>query len=177
MYVTVRSLILLLALIFAGGCVSPPFVSEGIKRDLTPDDVLSKTRSSSDAESPEAAGQVVKVMWGGVVIGSSNNTGSTTFEILSYPLDYLQRPDTNGRSTGRFLAVTEGYLEAADFPAGCRVTAIGTIGGTENGQIGDASYRYALLELDSATDLHRWSAQDYYNSNPIGIGIGISISR
>jgi len=176
---------LLLLSVFAAlaGCVSPPFISEGIDRDLTPGDVLVKTAESNSTEAnPEnkeasVPADAQKVLWGGVVIGASNDADMTTIEILSYPLDYLQRPQTEGRSSGRFLVMIESYLETADFPAGSRVTAIGTVNGIENGQVGDATYRYAVLKLESAGDLHRWQASDYYNSSPVGIGIGISISR
>jgi len=229
--------------LFASGCVSPPFVTKGVNRDITPADILEAetsgdasgeaatdiapqaVREASSSSSADAAPATAtpletaaetavetaietveaeadsaaktattsaaagdeepsgsdtpdtRVLWGGVVVGSANTDSSTEIEVLSYPLDYLQRPDVSLASTGRFLLRVDGYLETADLPPGSRVSAVGTPAGSEEGQIGDAEYRYAVLKLAKTEDLHRWTASEYYNSSRVGIGIGISISN
>ena len=152
-------------------CVSPPFVTEGVNKEVTPVDLLETADGEQSAD---------KVLWGGVVISSANTDSTTEIEVLSYPLDYLQRPNPGLRSTGRFLMVLDGYIETADFANGHRVTALGSPGETRTGKIGESEYRYPVLKLAAPTDLHRWSDEEYYNSSPyspIGIGIGISISN
>ena len=159
-------------LLFAAGllsaCVSPPFVTDGVSKGVLPADVLEQ------AEGAEAVG---KVLWGGVVVSSANTSTGTEIEILSYPLDYLQRPNAARRSSGRFLVVVDDFIETTDFEAGRRVTAVGTVTGTETGKIGESDYRYPVLKLAAPADIHRWSAQEYYNSSPVSVGIGISISN
>ena len=166
-------------------CIRDSFLTEGVNKELQPIDLLDADlpdADSPDARSGEKSNEPIeaKVLWGGVVIGSANTDSTTEIEVLSYPLDYLQRPDPALRSTGRFLMVVDGYIETADFATGRRVTALGSIGETRTGKIGESEYRYPVLQLAAPTDLHRWSAEEYYNSrpvSPIGIGIGISISN
>lgn len=149
-------------------CVSPPFVTDGVSKGVSPADVLEQT------DGAEAVG---KVLWGGVVVSSANTSTGTEIEILSYPLDYLQRPNSTQRSSGRFLVVVDDFIETTDFESGRRVTALGTVTGTETGKIGESDYRYPVLKLAEPGDIHRWSAQEYYNSSPVSVGIGISISN
>ena len=175
-----RVLLALLAAVLSA-CVSPPFVTDGISTDLRPVDWVEKDSRQTQDGNP-AAGTVKpeKVLWGGVVINAANTVAASEIEILSYPLDYLQRPDVSRASTGRFLLVVDDYVETADFAAGRRVTALGRVDGTESGRIGESEYLYPVLKLDTSADLHRWTAEEYYNSSPvspIGIGIGISISN
>ncbi len=179
------------AVVLLSACVSPPFVTEGVSTELRPIDVATEDVATEDladndpvdedvAEKTANAAKPEKVLWGGVVINAANTASASEIEILSYPLDYLQRPDVSQRSTGRFLLVVDDFVEPADFAAGRRVTALGSVQGTETGRIGESEYSYPVLKLDAPADLHRWSAQDYYNSrpySPIGIGIGISISN
>lgn len=177
-----RSIIAIASLAaFLSACVSPPFVTEGVVTDLRPVDWLEKDRVDEDVVDETAAtSESTRVLWGGVVINAANTASATEIEILSYPLDYLQRPDVSRRSTGRFLLLVDDYVETADFSAGRRVTALGAVQGTETGQIGESEYLYPVLKLDALTDLHRWTAEEYNNSrpySPIGIGIGISISN
>lgn len=151
-----------------GACVSPPFVTDGVSKEILPADVLEQT---------EGTETIAKVLWGGVVLSSANTTGGTEIEVLSYPLDYLQRPDAMLPPGGRFLVVVDDYVETADFETGRRVTALGTVAGTETGRIGKSNHRYPVLKLEQASDIHRWSTEEYYNSSPVSVGIGISISN
>ncbi len=158
----------LCAVALLGACVSPPFVTEGVSKNVSPGDVLEQT------EDTQAIG---RVLWGGVVVGSANTRTGTEIEILSYPLDYLQRPNATLPSSGRFLVVVDDYIETTDFEAGRRVTAIGQVAGTDTGKIGESDYRYPVLKLAEPGDIHRWSPEEYYNSSPVSVGIGISISN
>lgn len=145
-------------------CVSPPFSSDGIARDVTPLDTLEQ----------QAVDVGEMIMWGGVIVSSSNNTEGSQLELLTYPLDYLQRPNANQRSTGRILVNSVEYLETLDYKTGKRVTAVGEFAGTATGKVGEAEHVFPVM---NANDIHLWTADQYYNSIPVSIGIGISISN
>ncbi len=145
-------------------CVNPPFSSDGITRDVSPLDALQS----------EAIEVGKRIMWGGVVVSSSNNTQGSQLELLTYPLDYLQRPNANQRSTGRILINSPDYLETLDYKTGTRVTAVGEFAGTATGSVGEAEHVFPVM---NASDIHLWTAEQYHNSVPVSIGIGISISN
>ncbi len=158
------SMLLLALCLMLSACVSPPFSSDGVARDVSPLDTLQ--------EETIEVGQ--RIMWGGVVVSSNNNSEGSQLELLTYPLDYLQRPDANRRSTGRILINSTQYLETLDFATGKRVTAVGEFAGTATGKVGEAEHVFPIM---NASDIHLWTADEYYNSVPVSIGIGISISN
>ena len=161
---SIAGIVLLCLTTLLTACVSPPFSSNGIARDVSPLDVL-----QDDAIE---VGQ--RIMWGGVVVSSNNSSEGSQLELLTYPLDYLQRPDANLRSTGRILINSTQYLETLDFTTGKRVTAVGEFAGTATGKVGEAEHVFPMM---NASDIHLWTADEYYNSVPVSIGIGISISN
>ena len=101
--------------------------------------------SGSDAGRP--------VAWGGTVIAVENLADLTRLEVLAFPLNGDGVPDIDERPTGRFLADYRGYLDPVDYAPGRRVTLRGTISGTHSGKVGDAPYRYAVIE---ATEARLW---------------------
>lgn len=123
----------------------------------------------------DAAGvQGRAVMWGGVIVQSSNITTGTQLEILSYPLNRLQRPDQNLPAGNRFLAVKDGYLETMDFAEGRHVTVVGHIKGTQQGTIGEAPYTYPIVALD---DIFLWPVAQQSTEPRFTFGIGVSIHK
>jgi outer membrane lipoprotein len=47
---------------------------------------------------------------------------------------------------GRFIIRQPGFLEPAEYRAGRQITATGRIGPPQDGQIGESSYRFPVLE-------------------------------
>ena len=102
---------MLIPAVFLAACVSTPFNSEGVSIDQSPRDAMAGKVSVGE-----------RVIWGGVIVASSNTANGSEIELLSYPLDYLQRPDQGFNSAGPVLVKTVEYLETTDFTPGRRIT-------------------------------------------------------
>lgn len=133
------------------------------------------TRYSTSITPPQAVENLAalrgkEVLWGGLLINSINKEGATQLEILAYPLNSSQRPDTDQSPRGRFLAVKSGYLETVDFAEGRLVTVAGRLVETRSGQVGEASYVYPVVEADA---LHLWPKAGDAPQTRIHFGIGV----
>ncbi|WP_127478677.1 Slp family lipoprotein [Sulfurivermis fontis] len=116
-----------------------------------------------------------QVIWGGVIVATRNLTDYTEIEVLAYPLDRNQRPDTGSGEQGRFLARYSGYLESVDYAPGRRLTARGRVEQTVAGKVGDAPYTFPLLQ---AADIYLWPRDGSAPSGPqFQFGIGVIFSR
>ena len=149
------------ALLLLVSCVSPPFSSKGIATDFSP-------KASLEAGEDDVGKQV---MWAGVIVSSANVADGSQLELLTYPLDYLQRPDESRPATGRVLIHSDEYLETVDFAAGRRATVVGRFAGIVDATVGEATRELPRLE---EAQVHLWTAQGYINSSAISIGISIS---
>lgn len=115
------------------------------------------------------------VVWGGVIVATRNQPDYTEVEILSYPLDSNQRPDTGSGEQGRFLAHHAGYLESVDYAPGRRVTLRGKVANTVQGKVGDAPYTFPVVQTE---EIYLWSRDGSAPSSPsIQFGIGVIFSR
>lgn len=152
-------LLLLLAL---SGCASgPKYDTARYSRALTP--------SQAVAEQDALRGS--PVLWGGVIIASRNLAEVSELEILAYPLDGQQRPLTAEPPLGRIIARRTGYLETVDYAAGRSVTLAGTLAGTQEGKLGEASYTYPVLMIDQ---LYLWP-EGGEGQTRFHFGIGVMI--
>jgi outer membrane lipoprotein len=112
------------------------------------------------------------VQWGGVLIASRNLQDSTELEVMGYPLDSCGRPLTDSSPVGRFVMVRPGFLETTDFESGRRLSATGRIIGVRDGRLGEAEYRFPLLE---SYKIHLWPHTEPradYRRPWVNIGIG-----
>ncbi len=122
-------------------------------------------------------GEGVVVTWGGVIASTRNLPQETEIEVIGYPLDRCGEPLTRGQPTGRFVARHSGFLEPSDYRSDRRITATGRIGPVREGRVGEASYRFPVLE-DAVVRL--WPDHDPRDTTGwtprvrpwIGIGIG-----
>ncbi|QRN52537.1 Slp family lipoprotein [Dyella caseinilytica] len=126
------------------------------------------------AHSPEqfAKGDVI---WGGSVIDVRNFPDHTEVEMLAYPLDSSQRPQTNAQAQGRYIAIYTGYVEALNFPPGGLVTISGQLNGSRSDSVDQATYVYPLVNV---TQSHRWTAAELRAGHPdihFGVGVGVGI--
>lgn len=86
------------------------------------------------------------VTWGGTLVSARNRVDATDLEVLAYPLGDCGRPLLDRPAQGRFLIRRPGYLETADLHPGRSITASGRIIASADGRIGDAEYRFPVLE-------------------------------
>lgn len=132
------SLLLLLAALLGGCATTPPLNTRGVNPELSPQSAL--------AQAQALQGQ--RVLWGGMIISASNFPHHTQLEVLGFPLDGNQQPDTARKPQTRFLIEKSGYLETVDYAQGRLVTVVGTLSGTRQGEIGQSHYTYPVVKAD-----------------------------
>lgn len=93
------------------------------------------------------------VLWGGVIISIKNLKEGTLIEVLQKPLDYFKAPKDGDASGGRFLALYDGYLDAAVYSKGRKITLAGTIIGRRIQRLDEIDYAYPHLLI---TEIHLW---------------------
>jgi len=157
----------LLTLLLLAGCSSKPVLpSEGANMQLSAKQVVDTGRQFFGS----------RVLWGGVIVSSTNLEGRTRLEILAYPLDSDLRPLTNKQAGSRFLAYHKGYLETVDYSAGRQISLVGTVSSIEEGRLGEHSYRYPTVE---AEQLHLWPVEkgESKSKSNVHFGIGVIFSN
>jgi outer membrane lipoprotein len=164
-FVLIRLWLLLLSVVILVACASSTeFKTEGVNTNLTP-------------KGAAAGSEVLKgeqVLWGGVIIASTNLKEATQLEILAYPLDDYQRPNSSDKALGRFLALQPGYLETADYAQGRHITVKGMRGEKRMGRVGESEYTYPVVNINQ---LHLWPKEGEYVEPQIRFGIGVIFSN
>ncbi|PLX83871.1 MAG: hypothetical protein C0617_10115 [Desulfuromonas sp.] len=117
-------------------------------------DALSKVDPEVDftrvLEEPEAYRGTVLLVGGQIMEVEAGREGSA-LEILQFPLDKYGEPETDKASEGRFLALTNRFLEAEDYKPGLFVTLTGSVEGARVKPLGEGEYRYPLLRIGEAS--------------------------
>ncbi|TPG59368.1 Slp family lipoprotein [Ewingella americana] len=90
--------------------------------------------------------------FGGKVVGITNEKNKTRLEIATMPLDDSARPILGAASLGRIHAYVNGFVDPVDFK-GQLVTVVGPITGAEDGTIGETSYKFVTVNVNS---FKRW---------------------
>jgi outer membrane lipoprotein len=112
------------------------------------------------------------VMYGGRIIDITNRDGVSELSVLQLPLDSRQKPVTGDHSQGRFLLVTDQFLDPVLFTKGTLVTAVGRLVSVEERLIDEMAYAYPEIEV---TEIKRWPPDNPWGSGPrfsFGVGIG-----
>ncbi len=109
-----------------------------------------------------------KVLWGGLIVRTTNLERVTEIEVLETPLAYNDVP-TDGKSRGRFIVRFNGYLDAAVYKEGEGITVAGVVAGTSVRKIGKMDYAYPVvtpIELKISEPYK----EDYYYNDPYYYG-------
>lgn len=118
------------------------------------------------AVSPQqAASQALRgprVRWGGQIISVETKSDSTCFEVLSRELRSDARPREHDASDGRFLACGKGFYDPEIYTKGRDLTVVGELAGTEQHNVGEFAYTYALVDVDSVYLWPEYHYHDYY---------------
>ncbi|MCC5856611.1 MAG: Slp family lipoprotein [Ectothiorhodospiraceae bacterium] len=152
--------------VLAGCATGPGFPTEHVNTELV-------ARAAS-ATAEGARGE--RVIWGGRIIQTEPEDRETRMEVLAYPLQRNQKPDTTEGSQGRFLVVHPGYLEPADYAPDRLITVTGELDQPRKGRIGEAEYRYPVVHAEA---LHLWprEPQRVREEPRVRFGVGVMISR
>ncbi len=161
-----RPALLALLLLLAGCATGPRFAVGALEADLGPQDVAERLATFKGR----------RFVWGGRIVAAENLADRTRLQILAYPLDRSQRPRTDRPALGRFLAERRGYLETADYAPGRLVTVQGWLRDSVAGRVGEAPYRFPLLEVEQ---LYLWPLERPAEGwrAPIQFGIGVLITN
>ena len=85
-----------------------------------------------------------KVVWGGIILATSNLEATTEVEVLESALSFDDRPE-NGSSRGRFVIEAKKYLDANVFKEEKRVTVAGVVSRLETRKIGQMDYPFPVI--------------------------------
>lgn len=137
------------------GCASTPQPLQGTYSSIAP------------ARVEPATAEGLGVRWGGMIAAVHPGEQRTCFEIVSRPLGRDARPEGGDRTGGRFLACREGFYDPEVFTEGRELTVTGTVGGFEDGRVGEYAYRYPRVDADV---IYLWPVQ---RRLPVQVGIGV----
>jgi len=149
-------------LLLSACATTPPLDSSDIDLALTPAEAIRDPAGLNGR----------RVLWGGMIISAANLKEKTQIEILAYPLDSSQRPDTSKAAFGRFLAQHDGYLETAELNDGRMVTLIGRLDGTSVAMIGESKYTYPVVNID---EYYLWRRGDEPADSQVHFGVGVML--
>lgn len=157
-----RGIVVTVVILITQACATTPSLdTTNIDLALTPEEAVTHAQQL----------QGHRVLWGGMIISAANLKSKTQIEILAYPLDSNQRPDTSRQAYGRFLAQHEGYLETAELNDGRLITLTGGLDGTSTAMIGESRYTYPVIEIN---EYHLWRRGDEPDSQ-VHFGLGVML--
>jgi outer membrane lipoprotein len=115
------------------------------------------------------------VLFGGDIIETQNLPEKTLVVVLQRPLGRRGQPATGDVSEGRFIVQAPGFLDAAIYSPGRKITVAGTVVGKEVRPLGEIQYTYPIIER---RELYLWPIEKSAPAQPqthfsIGIGIGL----
>jgi outer membrane lipoprotein len=142
-----------LLLFFAGLMVSCAPLSQEILRQV--DEGLTLREVQKDPHS--YLGKIV--LWGGVIVETTNKQNETLIKVMQTELGYEKRPMDLDKSAGRFLVRYFGFLDPAIFKQGREVTIAGEVMGKEVLPLGTIQYAYPVIQ---AKEIHLWEQQQEY---------------
>lgn len=114
------------------------------------------------------------VLWGGLIVGMRNLDDGSQLEVLAYPLTRNQLPDTTVESSGRFLALSDAFLEPVDYAEGRLVTMTGVLDELADAKLGSVTTAYPVLRIGQ---LHLWSEGAASREPRVHFGFGFIFSN
>ncbi len=151
--------VFLLLLLVASCATSPEFDSELYKQDTAPEQVVKEIEKLRNT----------KVLWGGLLVSSTNLEQGTQLEVLAYPLDSNQKPDTSQAPQGRFILLDDQFLEPLDYSAGRIVTITGELKTVRGGEVGSAQYNFPVID---AREIYLWPNNGGQVEPRVHVGVG-----
>jgi outer membrane lipoprotein len=120
------------------GCA--PIIPEAVRRDVDRRIPFAALRQDPDAYRGRT------LLLGGDILRVAPGRDETELELLERPLDAFDRPGPLDASGGRFLVRHPGFLDSAIYAPGRTLTVAGRVTGAVVRPIGEAPYRYPVLE-------------------------------
>ena len=96
------------------------------------------------------------VILGGYILEVKNVSDGSRLTILQAPLDFQNRPHSRDKSKGRFLALTDRFIDPEIYKKNRKLTVGGVIAGVSAQPLGDRIYRYPVIEVE---ELYLWAEE------------------
>ncbi len=146
-----RVLVLIGACCFLlSGCASSRRDAIQLEYQLPPElqSYVQQRISFANVKADPAAYKGRIILLGGEVLNAKRLADRTRLEILHLPLNEFNEPVMNRTaSQGRYLAFQKEFLDPATVPPGTRVTVVGEVTGTTEGDLDEMKYSYVTLEI------------------------------
>jgi outer membrane lipoprotein len=148
-----------LGIVVIAGC-SPPFPKELLEK------VEKNVPFTALQKDPEKyAGKLLMI--GGIIVDTKNLKEGTRIEVLQMTLDREGRPELTDDAGGRFLVMTQQFLDGAVYHRGRLITVVGEVSVPQVLPLGEIEYLYPVIAVKA---LHLWSP----SSGPyFSFGIGV----
>ena len=146
---------LLISILFLQACSNlPANIKNAPNVDIQLHDVLSNN-SNNYQNNP--------VRWGGKIIDVENKSDITKIQILTYPLNHYGRPQLNQPPSGRFISISNQFLDPEIYIKDTEITIAGSLQGTLEKKIGERKITMPVVAID---ELHIWPQyqQNHYSS-------------
>lgn len=98
--------------------------------------------------------------WGGRIINVTNEESFSQAQLLFFPLNRYDRPNTNRETQGRFAITRAQFLDPAIYKEGTEVTVTGILSGEIKQLIGKKMLTLPLLKIDH---IHTWPDRSSYD--------------
>jgi outer membrane lipoprotein len=140
-------------LFFISSCASP--ISKRYRQEASPNVTFPMVYNDPNAYK----GSVV--VWGGVIIKNVTLKEGSELFILETPLGARQRPGSSDLARGRFIAISQPYLDPVVYRRGRKVTLAGEVEGSREtiGRKSKHSYIYPVVMIK---ELHLWERRTRY---------------
>ena len=108
------------------------------------------------------------VILGGVIAQTTAKPGQTELEIVQKPLDSSNMPETTDKSDGRFLVITDSFLDPLIYKKDRKITVAGEVVGSEVRKLNELDYRYPVIK---SQEVKLWP--ETKSRVPVFLGIGV----
>jgi outer membrane lipoprotein len=98
------------------------------------------------------------VILGGEIVETRVAPDRTTLVVLERRLDAWEEPKGDDPSDGRFMVRASHFLDPIVYAPGRKVTVAGTVVGVETEPVGQAPYRYVVLQGEQ---VYLWPVREY----------------
>jgi len=144
-------LLSLLTLTIAGGCASTP--SKEFQQQVGPPIPFKELVEKGEAYKGR------KVIVGGHILETKNESQATLITVLQAPLDSQNKPRSRDLSEGRFLVRVQEFLDPEIYSKNRKLTVGGTVSGVLEQPLGNRVYQYPVI---GAAEFHLWPEERRY---------------
>lgn len=102
------------------------------------------------------------ILVGGTVASVTNRPDGGQLEVVQLPVDSQGMPKDTYNTGGRFIAVSERFLDPVVFKEGNSVTIVGEIQGSRTKKLDQMEYRYPVIGI---REVHVWRPEEVERQN------------